>query len=280
MADRVDGARDWVQRRREQGFTDSEIRGELAQRGWSQGRIDEVMGGPEEPAPPPPPSAKRRSGDARGVWFIVAVGCLLAAVAIIGVIAAIVFPVFVRSREKAREASCLSNVKQLSIATLMYAQDCGERLSLVSNWPERIFPYIRQQNCYRCPSDESTSGAAATSPWPLSYGMNAALDARQLRDVASPAQTPALCEAHAAQGGPEIAEFRHNMGANVGFVDGHAKWVYEQTFPSLWTSATSPPGRPQAPDSVPQPRSQAPDGAEAGGRADAAAERASNRYAP
>ena len=53
---------------------------------------------------------------------------LLVVVAIIGILAAILFPVFARARENARRASCMSNVKQLSLASLMYAQDYDERL--------------------------------------------------------------------------------------------------------------------------------------------------------
>src|SRR5262245_57471883 len=48
---------------------------------------------------------------------------LLVVIAIIALLAAILFPVFAQAREKARQTSCLSNLKQLSHAMLMYAQD-------------------------------------------------------------------------------------------------------------------------------------------------------------
>lgn len=54
---------------------------------------------------------------------------LLVVIAIIAILAAILFPVFARAREKARQSSCLSNVKQLVLGCLMYAQDYDER------WP-------------------------------------------------------------------------------------------------------------------------------------------------
>ena len=51
---------------------------------------------------------------------------LLVVIAIIAILAAILFPVFGKAREKARQASCLSNVKQLSLGILMYTEDYDE----------------------------------------------------------------------------------------------------------------------------------------------------------
>lgn len=56
----------------------------------------------------------------RGGFTLIA---LLVVIAIIAILAAILFPVFARAREKARQTSCLSNVKQLTLGCLMYAQD-------------------------------------------------------------------------------------------------------------------------------------------------------------
>jgi type II secretory pathway pseudopilin PulG len=47
-------------------------------------------------------------------------------IAIIAILAAILFPVFSQARESARQTSCLSNTKQLALSTLMYAQDYDE----------------------------------------------------------------------------------------------------------------------------------------------------------
>ena len=52
---------------------------------------------------------------------------LLVVIAIIAILAAILFPVFAQAREKARQASCLSNLKQIGLATMMYTQDHDER---------------------------------------------------------------------------------------------------------------------------------------------------------
>ena len=53
---------------------------------------------------------------------------LLVVIAIIAILAAILFPVFAQAREKARAASCLSNLKQIGLALMMYVQDYDELL--------------------------------------------------------------------------------------------------------------------------------------------------------
>lgn len=53
---------------------------------------------------------------------------LLVVIAIIVILAAILFPVFATAREKARQAACLSNLKQIGLGAMMYAQDYDESL--------------------------------------------------------------------------------------------------------------------------------------------------------
>ena len=53
---------------------------------------------------------------------------LLVVIAIIAILAAILFPVFARARAKAQQTACLSNVKQLTLAVLMYAEDYDQHL--------------------------------------------------------------------------------------------------------------------------------------------------------
>lgn len=55
---------------------------------------------------------------------------LLVVIAIIAILAAILFPVFARARENARRASCMSNLKQIGLGTMMYVQDYDERYPL------------------------------------------------------------------------------------------------------------------------------------------------------
>ena len=85
---------------------------------------------------------------------------LLVVVAIISVLAAILFPVFQNVRENARRTVCLSNVRQIGLAYTMYQQDNDEYFPLTtdnaSSWTDSLQPFIQSRAIYRCPSDSST----------------------------------------------------------------------------------------------------------------------------
>src|SRR5437016_10325994 len=77
---------------------------------------------------------------------------LLVVIAIIAILAAILFPVFAQAREKARQAMCLSNMKQLGVAFMMYIQDYDETFPPTDyddpnigrvTWPTLVDPYVK-----------------------------------------------------------------------------------------------------------------------------------------
>ena len=113
---------------------------------------------------------------------------LLVVIAIIAILAAILFPVFAQAREKARATSCLSNLKQIGLGSLMYSQDYDEKFCV--SWGAGGYfwtvldPYIknglgpatpegapdgtgspidgtRNKGIWHCPSDPDTDAAQA-----------------------------------------------------------------------------------------------------------------------
>lgn len=75
---------------------------------------------------------------------------LLVVIAIIAILAAILFPVFAQAREKARAIACVSNLKQISGATLQYVQDYDE--TYPAGWgdsPQQSNPDLRGQTMWR-----------------------------------------------------------------------------------------------------------------------------------
>ena len=91
---------------------------------------------------------------------------LLVVIAIIAILAAILFPVFSRAREKARQTSCLSNLRQAATAAGQYVQDYDEAfpmsvyLAFNSSMQPCAFtmlaaiePYVKNKQIYQCPSE-------------------------------------------------------------------------------------------------------------------------------
>jgi prepilin-type N-terminal cleavage/methylation domain-containing protein len=74
---------------------------------------------------------------------------LLVVIAIIAILAAILFPVFAQAREKARQATCTSNMKQVGLAILMYATDYDDQLpwgydyTVKTTWYDLVEPYVK-----------------------------------------------------------------------------------------------------------------------------------------
>lgn len=127
---------------------------------------------------------------------------LLVVIAIIAILAAILFPVFAQAREKARQAACISNVKQLALGMVQYTQDYDEYMVPYTlppsgwfssggfrfHWNVLIKPYEKQQlyggsTIFHCPdleadfyhqfSDKPTNGDDSWASYFTPYGMNA-----------------------------------------------------------------------------------------------------------
>jgi len=175
---------------------------------------------------------------------------LLVVIAIIAILAAILFPVFARAREKARQTSCLSNCKQMGLATLMYAQDYDENLVpayVITYWFSQsghLEPYVKNAQVFHCPSSK---GQACTASTGTDYGINVRICHRnppgrtKLAEVKYPAETVIIadsdwtrstadyryCNCWRINNSRHPSYFipdRHNGGANIIYVDGHAKW--------------------------------------------------------
>jgi prepilin-type N-terminal cleavage/methylation domain-containing protein/prepilin-type processing-associated H-X9-DG protein len=96
---------------------------------------------------------------------------LLVVIAIIAILAAILFPVFAKAREKARQISCLSNLKQLGLGMMQYTQDNDEVFpqsnvpSDHDNWAQGIFPYVKSVDVYRCPDNPDAPKFNPANTW-------------------------------------------------------------------------------------------------------------------
>ena len=168
---------------------------------------------------------------------------LLVVIAIIAILAAILFPVFARAREKARQSSCLSNVKQLMLGILMYAQDYDERLIPGCGWlnpdtppywywDDLLAPYLKNTQILICPSDNTAQGYGWNyQEFGYYIGSHGTGWMTALAEIDKPSETILIGDNADASGSPYLYKAqtanhptRHNEGGNMGLCDGHAKW--------------------------------------------------------
>jgi prepilin-type processing-associated H-X9-DG protein/prepilin-type N-terminal cleavage/methylation domain-containing protein len=137
---------------------------------------------------------------------------VLVIVAIVAVLAAILFPLFARSQEKGRSTTCLANMRQIGTAVLLYAQDSDNQMPLNAsdvkdfantkgeewhpNWLSGITPYTRNTALFRCPEavpaqddaalPNAAPGITPTAVSDSSVQGNGVVMQRRLTDIPAP----------------------------------------------------------------------------------------------
>ncbi|MEN6301602.1 MAG: DUF1559 domain-containing protein [Armatimonadia bacterium] len=136
---------------------------------------------------------------------------LLVVIAIIAILAAILFPVFAKAREKARQASCLSNCRQFATALMAYVQDYDERFftSFYADsqynppgpfWASCVYPYVKNYQLYICPTGGGRGGNLTlnynnwTFPVRPHYGWNGQLGGKSLAQLTKASETIAIAD--------------------------------------------------------------------------------------
>jgi prepilin-type N-terminal cleavage/methylation domain-containing protein/prepilin-type processing-associated H-X9-DG protein len=146
---------------------------------------------------------------------------LLVVIALIAILAAILFPVFAKAREKARQATCASNLKQLALAWQMYAQDYDEVVCPSyfdggltawdftydgTNWTLGLLgPYTKEGRVHGCPDNVFPADAYGRpyngyaynatylgGDWQLPQGNDPSCT---LAEIVQPAETAAFADA-------------------------------------------------------------------------------------
>jgi prepilin-type N-terminal cleavage/methylation domain-containing protein/prepilin-type processing-associated H-X9-DG protein len=185
---------------------------------------------------------------------------ILVVIAIISLLAALLFPVFSQARERARRISCGSNMRFVGMAIRQYSQDNDEQLPLVAvnntgvsatnpyGWADGIMPYLKSPMQYQCPSDgtalavdSNANGTTFDETGSVDFFYNSRLSGIEEAKLQYPGSTLMLGDATpgdartAYDGGSGTGpltpgpagsgNIRHAMGSNYAFADGHVKWL-------------------------------------------------------
>ncbi|MDR3708148.1 MAG: DUF1559 domain-containing protein [Capsulimonadaceae bacterium] len=160
---------------------------------------------------------------------------LLVVIAIISILAAILFPVFATVREKARQTSCLSNLKQIGLAFSQYEQDYDETVPSGTTtwgwglgWAGQVYPYVKSAAVFLCPDD--LGGDQWGNKDIISYAMNSNMVGYEaggtgaipaiVAKMSGPASTVLIfevtnCPAWFQFTSPSAAAFDDTVGANA-----------------------------------------------------------------
>jgi prepilin-type N-terminal cleavage/methylation domain-containing protein/prepilin-type processing-associated H-X9-DG protein len=173
---------------------------------------------------------------------------LLVVIAIIAILASMLLPALSRARAKARQISCLGNVKQVNLGFQMYIQDYNGRYPLNTGgteqtyvstpdaWFRMVLGYINDENVMYCP-DVSTS-TMATTPC-TDFCANDQVLGYSDSQMKAPSQTMLTNERQRDKNNfsehwsdyqwrisnERSTLTRHNEGSNFSMVDGHAEWA-------------------------------------------------------
>lgn len=175
---------------------------------------------------------------------------LLAVIAIIGILASLLLPVLSQAKEKGRQTSCLSNLRQVNLAIRLYADDCADSLPVLPTpnpYPNGVGAYYKQlvkgylgltgpaspsEKVFICPSDrllQSQVGHAFTSytfnGYEVGPGALERITGKKLGSIKGPSKAVLVGEWPAFFGGswhPVINQDYSNAKDVLSFVDGHA----------------------------------------------------------
>lgn len=190
---------------------------------------------------------------------------LLVVIAIIAILAGLLLPALAHAKESGRATACLNNLRQLALASAIYADDHEDKFPSFRNWlftrvgdlsTGKLFPYLNSKPIYLCPTDKIQLGAKGRSRQrgqttsgfgnrnhrrDYSYGMNCGIcHTTKISAFLEPSKTMLYMEGnfgpndYSGQVGPALASsslgFRHIGRGQIAMSDLHVEKLPEKKF--------------------------------------------------
>jgi prepilin-type processing-associated H-X9-DG protein len=197
-----------------------------------------------------------RSFGRRGIalWHV------LLTVATLGLLAAIVLPVFVSfttGRSMPRGPSCQSQLKQIMLGVKQYIQDNDKKFPPAEGvgspygWADMLLPYTKSVKMFQCPGEVTPPATDPTKTGYIDYWYNGRLQGKSEASLTNISSILALGDGNDGKDKTDARYhfdtlpekwrvvgsplYRHEDGSNVAFADGHARWIRVKS----WKNASS-----------------------------------------
>lgn len=188
---------------------------------------------------------------------------LLVVIAIIAILSGLLLPAITKGRDKARQAQCISNVRQVTLGVLMYVQEPANRLKFPNETGSELriggavngtsnktldntrplAPFVRDVKVFECPMDRLNRFRANGNSYLYarvddnSEARIGGLGGRSLTTVSSPSKKAVIYEPPLTQPNSQMDNsyrWHDTRPASViGFVDGHADFINTNGFASI-----------------------------------------------
>ncbi|MDH7501999.1 MAG: DUF4190 domain-containing protein [Verrucomicrobiota bacterium] len=163
-----------------------------------------------------------KTGDRSARGFALA-GTIVSAVflVLLPLLAGMLLPGLAAAKQKASSISCISNVKQLCLGLMIYADENNGTLPSADKWCDAIISYVGNETVFKCPEGAGTERAH--------YGFNRKLSGVSLKQIESPATTVMIFEVsggwNSSGGADEVLATPRHKSIVIGFADGHCETV-------------------------------------------------------
>ena len=167
---------------------------------------------------------------------------LLVVIAIIAILAAILFPVFAQAKEASKKTACLSNLKQIGVASVLYENDYDDTIPLAgyqnfvantpTTWMFLVDPYVKSGypdttslengrgfGVYECPDDSPPPGTSGTGSPSHSYAINFNYSPTYITEIVKVYGYLPVHAATSLEAPAQVVLFTESMGSRI-FTDG------------------------------------------------------------